>query len=338
MTVARQNARRLFLEASGFGRCKPVLLAGDASNRRYERLHEPAGGKTYVLMDAPPEKGEDTRPFTHIAQHLLGCGLSAPEILAADHHNGFLVLEDFGDALFSSLLRESPAREQPLYEHAASALVALHKADQPDQVPVYGPAEMADLAVLAADWYASALADADPGALRAQLTDEIQHLLEAAPQMPPVLVLRDFHSDNLIWLPKRAGPAKVGLLDFQDAAIGNPAYDVVSLTDDVRRDVSPQTRDAVFGFYCAETGTDPAEFAHAAALCSLQRLLRIVGVFARLCLRDGKPGYLPFLPRVFSLIDRCLTHPATASVAPLIRAGLPNPAPDVLKILRDRCK
>ena len=113
MTVARQNARRLFLEASGFGRCKPVLLAGDASNRRYERLHEPAGGKTYVLMDAPPEKGEDTRPFTHIAQHLLGCGLSAPEILAADHHNGFLVLEDFGDALFSSLLRESPAREQP---------------------------------------------------------------------------------------------------------------------------------------------------------------------------------------------------------------------------------
>ena len=206
-----------------------MLLAGDASNRRYERLHEPAGGKTYVLMDAPPEKGEDTRPFTHIAQHLLGCGLSAPEILAADHHNGFLVLEDFGDALFSSLLRESPAREQPLYEHAASALVALHKADQPDQVPVYGPAEMADLAGLAADWYASALADADPGALRAQLTDEIQHLLEAAPQMPPVLVLRDFHSDNLIWLPKRAGPAKVGLLDFQDAAIGNPAYDVCRL-------------------------------------------------------------------------------------------------------------
>jgi aminoglycoside/choline kinase family phosphotransferase len=306
-----------FLRRAGWGTATRRPLAGDASNRRYLRLSGQTGA-TAVLMDAPPDRGEDVRPFLGIARHLAGIGLSAPAVLAEDTQTGLLLLEDLGDGLFARLSGD-PATETKLYAAAAETLAALHAVPPPDGLVRFTPATMADLARLVFDWYAPG---ADGGEELVPLLKET--LAETAPE-PTVLSLRDFHAENLLWLPERAGPARVGLLDFQDAVIAHPAYDLVSLLHDARRDVGDATRAATIRRFLDLTGHEAAPFMAAAAALSAQRNLRILGVFARLAGRDGKTGYLRFLPRVWRNLNRDLDHPGLSPLRTAALRLLPPP-------------
>jgi len=309
-------------------------LAGDASNRRYERLH--LHGKSAVLMDAPHEKGEDVRPFIQIARFLCDHGLSAPQILAEDPANGFLLLEDLGDDLFARVIPRDPAMERPLYEAATDALIHLHRVKPPEALALYSPAVMLDMASLAWRWYLGgglAANDDAEQAFRAAFAPILaQHCNDAS-----VLIQRDYHAENLIWLPERNGPARVGLLDFQDAMAGHPAYDLVSVLQDARRDVPPSIEEEMIARYVSATGQDDTAFRTAYAVLGVQRNLRILGVFGRLCLMGGKPHYIDLIPRVWGLLLRDLEHPALFPVATLIRDALPAPTSKILKGLKDRC-
>ncbi len=320
-----------FLNGTDWKGAEISPLAGDASNRRYLRVSR--AGSSAVLMDAPSERGEDVRPFIAIARHLSGMGLSAPQILAEDIAEGFLLLEDLGDDLFARVIPRMPSVERELYTAATDVLVRLHAQALPPDLPAYDPALMADMAALAFEWYAN-----DTGSIRraaahaAMLAALAEHASEGT-----VLIQRDYHAENLLWLPGRRGIARVGLLDFQDAMRGHPAYDLVSLLQDARRDVPPQIERATIQHYIAQTGTDAAPFDAAYHVLGAQRNLRIIGVFARLCLRDGKAHYIDLIPRVWALLERDLAHPALADLAPLIIGALPTPTPEFLKDLKDRC-
>ncbi|MFC6688916.1 aminoglycoside phosphotransferase family protein [Jhaorihella thermophila] len=323
-----------FLSRTAWAGARRAPLAGDASNRRYERLTDPATGRTAVLMDAPPVKGEDVRPFVRIAQFLRGAGLSAPEIFAEDTVYGFLLLEDLGDDLFARVLERRPDLENSLYEAGIDVLAALHAVDPPD-LPSYDPALMSELAALAFDKYRSGVVgDANDG-IRAEFVARFRQLLEhAATPERPVLIQRDYHAENLLWLPERSGPARVGLLDFQDAMLGHPAYDLVSLLQDARRDVPPAIETAMIDRFVTRTGADRAAFLPAYAVLGAQRNLRILGVFARLGMEHGKPHYVDLIPRVWRLLQHDLDHPALDPVATLLRAALPEPTPDNLQRLK----
>lgn len=322
-----------FLSTSGWGAATRIPLAGDASNRRYMRLTQPDGARA-VLMDAPPDRGEDVRPFTAIARHLRRLGLSAPAILAEETHTGLLLLEDLGDALYARTLAQTPAMEPELYRAATDLLVELHRHAPPEGLAPYSPPLMADLGTLALDWYR----DGGPTSKHTPLRREFQATLEthlaALPETDSVLIQRDCHAENLIWLPDRTGVARVGLLDFQDAMRGHRAYDLVSLLQDARRDVSPATATAMLKHYIATTGADADAFSTAFHWLGAQRNLRILGVFARLCLRDGKPHYVDLIPRVWAHLQTDLRHPALAHLATLIAEALPPPTPAHLDTLK----
>ncbi|MDX1780747.1 MAG: phosphotransferase [Thalassovita sp.] len=323
-----------FLSRTDWAGAERRPLAGDASNRRYERLQR--GDETAVLMDAPPEKGEDVRPFTRIARHLSGLGLSAPRILAEDADNGFLLLEDLGDDLFARVIPARPDLERPLYEAATDVLTRLHRADPPQGLAGYTPGVMTDLAALAWQWYRAGSLGKDDGSEHA-FRDAFLPLLDRHAGDRSVLILRDYHAENLLWLPERSGEARVGLLDFQDAMTGHRAYDLVSLLQDARRDVPPDIEAAMIDRYVRDNRLDPESFRSAYALLGAQRNLRILGVFARLCLRDGKVHYIDLIPRVWDLLRRDLDHPALAPVRGLVLDTLPEPAPEILQELRLKC-
>jgi aminoglycoside/choline kinase family phosphotransferase len=329
----RHALSRAFLRAAGWGAADRRDLAGDASNRSYDRLSD-ADGRRAVLMDADPARGEDVRPFVRIASFLRGAGLSAPEILAEDDKNGFLLLEDLGDDLFARAIPARPQLEREMYEAATDVLVALHRLTPPD-VPDYGPGRMTDLAALAFDKYRAGITG-DPGlAARAGFNTRFRPLLDDATRgIAPVLVLRDYHAENLLWLPDRDGVARVGLLDFQDAMTGHPGYDLVSLLQDARRDVPPPLEAAMIARYLDATGPDRDRFEAAYAVLGAQRNLRILGVFARLGMEHGKPHYVDLIPRVWGLLQRDLDHPALAPVAALLRDSLPEPDPGALERLK----
>lgn len=324
-----------FLAASGWAGAEARPLAGDASNRRYLRLTAPGGARA-VLMDAPADRGEDVRPFLHIARHLSGLGLSAPAILGEDVEAGLLLLEDLGDALFARLLEQSPGMEPLLYESATDLLVALHRHAPPAGLASYTPARMADLACLALDWYRLG-ATGSQSTERDRFYAETETVLARLSDLDTVLIQRDYHAENLLWLPERDGIARVGLLDFQDAMRGHPAYDLVSVLQDARRDVTPSLAEAMVARYIAATGVDADGFTTAYACLGAQRNLRILGVFARLCLRDGKAHYVDLIPRVWSHLMQDLRHPALAPVAALVASELPAPTPEIVARLKARC-
>ena len=333
----RDAARTRFLAAAGWGAARTETLAGDASARRYLRLHRPGGG-TAVLMDAPPERGEDVRPFLRIGRHLETLGLSPPAILAEDAARGFLLLEDLGDDLYAAVLARAPEVADRLYAAAIDLLVALHAHAPPEGLAPYGPEAMAPLAGLAAEWYLPGVTDTPPpGRAGAALVVACRAALERCAPETPVLTLRDYHAGNLLWLPERTGVARVGLLDFQDAMAGHPAYDLVSLLRDARRDVEPALRQRMTARYVAATGHEPDRFAAACAALSTQRNLRILGVFARLWLRDGKPFYIDLIPRVWGHLQDDLAHPALAGLREVVDQTLPEPTPAGLDRLRARC-
>ncbi len=337
--MSRAGAARAFLAAAGWGAAGRRALAGDASPRRYERLTD-AAGRSAVLMDADPASGEDVRPFLAIARHLAALGLSAPRVLAEDAAAGFLLLEDLGDDLFARLAARAPGREGELYAAAIDVLAVLHRHPPPPGLAAYDPATMGDLAGLAVAWYAVGARGAAPGSAeagRAALADCVTATLKALAPEAPVLVLRDYHAENLLWLPDRQGPARVGLLDFQDARAGHPAYDLVSLVEDARRDVPAALAADLRARYAAATGQDATPFAAACAALAAQRNLRILGVFARLSMHFGKPGYVGLIPRVWRHLAADLAHPALAPLAALVRRLLPEPDPAALARIVARC-
>lgn len=334
-----------FLDASGWGEATRAPLAGDASNRRYERLTSaPGTGMNHdraVLMDAPPEKGEDTRPFVRIARHLSALGLSAPAILAEDSAAGLLLLEDLGDDLYARVVLERRADETELYAAAVDALIVLHNHPPPFGLPTYDPGLMAEKAALAGQWYAGGSApvaetDSDHPAART-LADSIAPLLTLHCPDATVLIQRDYHAENLLWLPDRHGVERVGLLDFQDALAGHPAYDLVSLLEDARRDVPAPLQSAMLARYLAAAGTDPDAFRRAYALLGAQRNLRILGVFARLSLHYGKPHYVDLIPRVWGHLQHDLAHPDLTDLKHTVDRTLPLPDAERLDLLKARC-
>ena len=310
----REELIRSFLAGTDWRDARRDPLPADASFRRYERLI--GGPGPALLMDAPPPE-EDVRPFVRIARHLVGLGLSAPLIHAADEALGLLVIEDFGNDTYTRLLAAG-ADEATLYALATDALIALHRS--PDAATVEAAPYDIDAylteARLLTDWFLPAV-DATPDDAAVEAYDAVwRELLPLAERVPMTLVLRDFHIDNLMALPDRTGVGRCGLLDFQDAVVGPAAYDVISLLHDARRDVPEHIKRAMTERYLAALPEiDPVAFAAAAAVLSAQRNCKIIGIFTRLSRRDGKPGYLGHIPRVWRLLEADLGHPALAPLA-----------------------
>lgn len=328
--TSRNHLATTFLNRTDWADAQRGNLAGDASNRRYERLM--LNGRTAVLMDAPPQKGEDIRPFVRIAEFLTGLGLSAPRILAQDSQHGFLLLEDLGDDLFARVIAADPAQEMPLYAAATDVLVALHQAKPPKLEP-YSPEFMTEMAGLAWQWYQKGITGSDTG--RAAFEVAFLPMLRAHASEQTVLIQRDYHAENLLWLPQRSGVLRVGLLDFQDARTGHPAYDLVSLLKDARRDVSPTVEEAMIQHYINATGWKSEPFRIAYQLLGIQRNLRILGVFARLSLHYNKPHYVDLIPRVWDQLMIGAQGGAAQDITQHLNM-LPKPTPENLQKLKDQ--
>jgi aminoglycoside/choline kinase family phosphotransferase len=310
-----------FLAAHGFAAAARQSLPADASHRRYTRLL--GGPRPALLMDAPPP--EDVRPFTFLARHLLAAGLSVPEILAEDAAAGFLLIEDFGEATHAGLL-DAGADPQPLYEEAAEALAALHAAPPPPGLPAWDAAAMvqATAATFLDWWWPAAFGAAPEPAVREGLEAALLAML-APFAGARGFVHRDYFPANLMRLPGRSGARRTGILDFQDAALGHPAYDLVSLVEDARRDVLPAVRRAALARYLAlRPGLDRGDFLGAMAAHGAQRHLRVAALWVRLDRRDGKPQYLAHGPRCWALLERSLSQPACAPLRAFLDAHVPH--------------
>ena len=340
---------RDFLAHAGWGNAKLAPLPGDASTRRYLRAAD--RGRKAMLMDQPQGAetpacppgasaeerralgynaiarlaGADCARFVAVADYLRKRGLSSPEIYAADTRQGFVLMEDLGNDLYADVLSDGGS-EPELYSAAIEALARIHAEEAPATLApgkalyAYDDTAMSAETDLMTEWYL-------PLALGRKASEEetAEHralwkkALATQQSLSPVFVHRDYHAQNLIWLPERDGNARVGVIDFQDAVAGARGYDIISLMEDARRDVSPDLSDAMTDHYLdamANAGRPLDEDAHRAemALLAAQRNAKIVGIFARLFKRDGKPRYLGYLPRVWNYLDRDLEHPALADL------------------------
>jgi len=348
VTDSRQEAMTVFLAESGWGTAELKPLPGDASTRRYVRLK--MGNRTAMLMDQPqnaeaatagpdatPEArralgynamarlaGADCGRFVATARYLKGCGLAAPEVLAADVAQGFLVLEDLGDDLYTDVIAKG-GDERALYQAAIEALARLHAKPAPawltPEKPLFPYDETAMIAEidLLTEWFWPLALNR---AASPDLVDEHRAFWQEALRSiggGRVFVHRDFHAQNLLWRTGQTGLSRVGIVDFQDALAGAPAYDVVSLLEDARRDVSQELAEAMTESYIAASrnegvALDPAHFRLTAAVLAAQRNAKIIGIFARLFKRDNKPRYLGHLPRVWRYMEHDLKHPALAKL------------------------
>ena len=308
-----------FLARHGWDQAEILPLAGDASFRRYFRIL--AGDRRAVLMDAPPPH-EDPRPFVAIANWLEGVGLTAPRVLAADLAQGLLLLDDLGDARMRESLDADPAAERDLYETAVDVLVHLHGHPPMGDLPPHGLEEWLTELELFLDWYVPAVGL--EGVDRAGWEEAWRGVLGAIANdgLGPVTVLRDYHAENVMLLDSRGGIERFGLLDFQDALAGHPAYDLVSVLEDARRDVPPALEREMIDRYVARTGSDD-RFEQAYWALAAQRNTRILGVFCRLWKRDGKDRYKQFQPRMWGLLERDLEHPSLAPVRAWFDANVP---------------
>ncbi|MBV8927096.1 MAG: tRNA (adenosine(37)-N6)-threonylcarbamoyltransferase complex ATPase subunit type 1 TsaE [Bradyrhizobium sp.] len=353
--VERLQALRQFLAEAGFLDARRKRMPGDASTRSYARLMQ--GDGAFILMNSPKKPdgpaiydgksysaavhlAEDVKAFVAIDNGLRGRGFSAPEIHHGDLESGFLITEDFGsDPVIEG---DPPLPILERYEAATDMLAALHREAMPETLPLVAPAEyripVFDIEAwlveigLMVEWYLP-----DRGApldeqLRTEFVAMWRDLLEKPAAAPKTWVIRDFHSPNLIWLGDRAGISRVGVIDFQDAVLGPAAYDVVSLLQDARIDVPELTELTLFSRYVrarreADSNFDAADFAATYAIMSAQRNTRLLGTFARLNRRDGKPQYLKHQPRIWTYLNRSLAHPALALLRDWYAANVPAPLP-----------
>ncbi|EYD74175.1 putative phosphotransferase [Rubellimicrobium mesophilum DSM 19309] len=300
--------------AAGWAR---VPLAGDASGRRYERLRAP-DGRTAILMDARAEPASLV-PFLRIGAHLRALGLRAPEVLAEGE--GLLLLEDLGPTHMAAWLSDHPGEAPLLYGGAIDVLVRLQPAPPPEGLVALTPTRAAGMIAPLFEHYAPGT---DPR-LAAELAGRLREALETHAPEATVLSLRDYHAENLVWRPEREGTDRLGLLDFQDAVLAPPEYDLTSLLRDARRDTDAELRAAMTRRFADLTGRSEGRVAAATAVLGLQRNLRILGIFARLARERGKPGYLALLPRVWAHIQGDLAHPALRRLEPSVRAAVPPP-------------
>jgi aminoglycoside/choline kinase family phosphotransferase len=310
-----------FLAAAGWASARIDPLAGDASFRRYFRVVD--GARRAVLMDAPPPH-EDPRPFVAVDEWLVANGFAAPAILARDLDQGLLLLEDFGDARLREHLDSAPGDEHALYARAVDLLVDLHALPAQSGLPPYDRAVYQREAGLLTEWFAPAAGLDVDGEAYVRAWDAVLPLAEQD-GAPVVSVLRDYHAENIMLLDDQVRSGGLGLLDFQDALAGHPAYDLVSLLQDARRDVSLAVEQAMLARYKAAAGAG-AGFDAAYAVLGAQRNAKIIGIFTRLWKRDGKPRYLAYLPRMWGLLERDLAHPALAPVADWFAANIPSAA------------
>ncbi len=294
------------LAESGFGDWDRTPLAGDASRRRYERLSR--AGDTRILMDAPLETAGDIRPFLRIAEHLSGIGLHPPRIDFADSARGVIVMEDFGDDLLARHSVQYPHQEAEFYVAAAEILAHLQACPPAPDLPRLDATEGVRLVVEVADWLPGSATSKD--ALLAELDAALRRYSGGG----LVMALRDYHAENLVVCSNSAGLRRLGLLDFQDAVLADPTYDLVSLLRDVRRVVGREANDAAVARFAELTGTDHADLGPALAVQAVQRNLRILGVFTRLARRDGKSRYLDYVPRLSRLLTEDLAHPDLAAL------------------------
>jgi aminoglycoside/choline kinase family phosphotransferase len=307
-----------FLAAHGWRNAEIRPLAGDASFRRYFRIH--LDGASAVLMDAPPQH-EDVGPFVAVAEWLAQAGLTVPTVRARDSEGGLLLLDDFGDVRLRETLDAAPEREAELYTLATDLLLHLHGHPPMPGLKPHGLDQWLDELALFTDWYCPAVGiEVDAEAYRAAWRDALAPV--AADGLGPVTVLRDYHAENIMLVAGREGITHFGLLDFQDAVAGHPAYDLASVLEDARRDVSPAVERAMLDRYRAAAGQGAA-FERAYWLLAAQRNTRILGVFTRLWKRDGKPGYRAFQPRMWRLLERDLAWPELAGVRNWFDANVP---------------
>jgi aminoglycoside/choline kinase family phosphotransferase len=293
-----------FVSQAGWAGAAIEPLAGDASFRRYFRVVQP--DRSAVLMDAPPQH-EDSRPFLAVADHLHELGFAAPRILARDLDRGLILLEDFGDARMKEVVEAEPTREHAMYAAAVDLLRDLHR-HPAGPLPAYDMAVYLREAGLFTEWYMPAVGLAEaPG-----YADAWREALAPIAADQSATVLRDYHSENIMLL----SDGTLGLLDFQDALAGHPAYDLVSLLQDARRDVPAALEAAMLDRYGV---ADHAAY----ALLGAQRNAKILGIFTRLWKRDGKPRYLAYQPRVWAYLERDLAHPALAPVRAWFDAHVP---------------
>ena len=300
-----------------------VPLAGDASARRYLRLSTP--DQSVILMDAPPENGEDTVPFVQIATLLQHEGLAAPHILAHDAENGLLLLSDLGATDYVQWLRRAPLDESRLYQSAADVLLKLEEITPPENLKRLTPAVGAQMIEIVGTHYSHAPVE--------ELCTEVQTALENFAPEPTVLALRDYHAENLIWRAEKSGLDQVGLLDFQDAFVAPPGYDLASLLRDARRDVSPAVVEETIRYFGTKTHAE-GPFRTSLACLGVQRNLRILGVFARLVTALDKPRYLDFMPRVWRHIMDDLEDPALGALRQAVLDLVPAPTPTYLAGLK----
>ncbi|MDX1739093.1 MAG: phosphotransferase [Alphaproteobacteria bacterium] len=312
----RATALDAFIQAAGWEDAERSPLQADASFRRYIRLRNTASSHSIMIMDAPPPK-EDIRPFVKVATHIKENGFSSPEIYFEDIANGFLALEDFGQDTFTQLLARG-VNESELYTAAIKTLAAMHNNDHFGalSVPHYDQAYLLEEVDIFVDWYYPEISGREISPQeREEYYEAWRRVFEDIPPLRPTLVLRDFHVDNLMLLPDRDGVARCGLLDFQDALIGSPAYDVASILEDARRDISSDFRDEMLNEYfqlCPKINS--LDFMLAYKILSAQRHTKIIGIFSRLHKRDNKAGYLKHLPRVVQYLHMHLQDPALKPV------------------------
>jgi hypothetical protein len=308
-----------FLASCGWEGAEILPLAGDASFRRYFRVV--SGDRTAVLMDAPPPH-EDPRPFISVAEWLSSVGLSAPQILARDLEKGLLLLGDFGDWRLREFLDDEPERERELYELATDVLVHLHQHPPMPGLRVHGLDQWLEELQLFTEWYCPAVgAEVDADSFRVAWTEVLGPV--ASDGMSPVTVLRDYHAENVMLVDGLAGIDRFGLLDFQDAVAGHPAYDLASVLEDARRDVPEVIEREMIARYVAATGHGEA-FERAYWALAAQRNTRILGVFTRLWKRDNKPHYRRFQPRMWGLLERDLARPHLTPVREWFDRNVPE--------------
>ncbi|MEX0583535.1 MAG: phosphotransferase [Sneathiella sp.] len=306
----RENLLAAFLKENKLEDAAREPLAGDASTRRYERIT--SGEGSLILMGAPPS--QDVHDFVTIARSLRAMGYSAPDVIAEQADQGFLLLEDLGDDVFARLFAAGEP-EAPLYKLAVDFLIDLVKSPVPPFLPSFSDDYVRAQNEMFLDYYipektGEPLAQ-DPRAFYLEIWENMLPRMRVGPE---VMLLRDFHSENLIYLKDREGLKALGLLDFQDAHSGPAAYDLVSLLQDARRDVAESMAEEMFYHYLDATGVDETVFRESYAILGTHRALRIMGIFVRLAKVEGKRKYLDMIPRMQKHLAGNLAHPALAAL------------------------